>query len=124
MAMKTISVAKLRKLGACSKQVDKFQSIFGNGPVKVTVELCVAHAQNFNWDWAAKNLLTAPAWAEYLRVTAPALTEFERAIVAAQAEYERATAPPWAEYEHATAPPWAKYRRAIAPAWATAYLNQ
>ena len=68
----TISVAKLRKLGACHSQVDKFNKIFGDKSVAVTVELCVAHAQDFNWDWAANNLLTAPAEAEYDRVVAPA----------------------------------------------------
>ena len=67
---RTISVAKLRKLGACQLQVDKFNKIFGNKPVAVTVELCVAHAQDFNWDWAANNLLTAPAKTEYDRALA------------------------------------------------------
>ena len=82
---KTISVAKLRKLGACQSQVAKFKEIFGDKSVAVTVELCVAHAQDFNWDWAAGNVLTASAKAEYNRVAASAM-----------AEYNRVVAPAWA----------------------------
>ena len=82
---KTISVAKLRKLGACHSQVAKFKEIFGDKSVAVTVELCVAHAQDFNWDWAANNLLTAPARSEYYRVVAAAKTEYDRVVAAAWA---------------------------------------
>ena len=121
---KTIGVAKLRKLGACHSQVDKFKEIFGNKPVAVTVELCVAHAQDFNWDWAANNLLTAPAKTEYSRVVASARSEYNRVVAPARSEYDRVAAAARSEYNRVVAPALAEYDRVVAAAWATAYLNQ
>lgn len=62
---------------ACSDQVNKFAALFPDG-VTVTAELCERYAQEFYFNWAAENLLTAPAWAEYERVEATALAEYKR----------------------------------------------
>ena len=72
--MKKITARKLKLLGACQEQVDNFKELFPSGTV-VTVELCVLHAQTFNWNWAAQHLLSAPAWAEYDRVEASAFAQ-------------------------------------------------
>ena len=69
-----ITLSQLKSLNACKSQVDKFSELFGES-VDVTPELCVSHAQDFDWGWAAKNLLTDSAWAEYKRVTARAFGE-------------------------------------------------
>ena len=81
---KTITLAQLRKLGACKDQVALFKVTFGSS-VEVTVEAAVEHADKFDFDWAAGKLLSAPARAEYEKVCAAAL-----------AEYEKVCAPAWA----------------------------
>ena len=71
----TARILKLK--GACIGQVALFKSLWPDG-VQITEALCIAHASEFDWGWAANNLLSAPAWAEYERVRAPALAEYER----------------------------------------------
>ena len=51
-----ITARLLKFKGACKEQVEKFKELFPDG-VEVTESLCVIHAQDFNWDWAAYNLL-------------------------------------------------------------------
>src|SRR5208282_2710189 len=87
---------------ACQEQVDLFRAKFGES-VDITEELCVSVATEFNFDWAAQELLTAPALAEYECVTAQALAEYERVTAQAQAEYKRVTTQAWAEYQRGTA---------------------
>ena len=57
---------------ACAEQVKQFRALFGSRLVTVTRRLCVSHAHTFNWDWAASNLLSAPAWKAYNEANAPA----------------------------------------------------
>ena len=71
MNSRTLTLTTLKKKGACSEQVALFRKMFGRS-VEITEALCVEHASVFSWGWAARNLLTAPALAEYLRATAPA----------------------------------------------------
>jgi hypothetical protein len=71
MNSRTLTLATLKKKGACSEQVALFRKMFGRS-VEITEALCVEHASVFSWGWAARNLLTAPACAEYDRVTAAA----------------------------------------------------
>ena len=59
-----ITLAQLKKLRACGAQVALFRKYFGE-EVEVTEALCVKHAQEFSWDWAAVNLLSAPALKAY-----------------------------------------------------------
>ena len=73
-----ITLVQLRKKRACASQLAKFESLFGDSVV-VTRELCIRHAADFDFDWAAEHLLSAPAWAEYRRARAPALVEYRRA---------------------------------------------
>ena len=68
---RTLTLATLKKKGACSDQRALFRKMFGKS-VEITEALCVERAAAFNWVWAAENLLTAPAEAEYKRVTAQA----------------------------------------------------
>ena len=96
MTSRTLTLATLKKKGACKEQVALFRKMFGRS-VEITEALCVEHAAVFSWGWAAENLLTAPAWAKHERVTAAAL-----------AECHRVTAPAWAEYDRVTAAAWAR----------------
>ena len=86
-----VTTAKLRDLGACRDQVDLFVALFGES-VEVTKALCIEHAQKFNWNWAAKNLLPKTARAEYDHATASAWDEYDHAKASARAEYERTKA--------------------------------
>ena len=45
---------------ACRGQVDLFAELFPEGVV-ITESICLAHATEFDWDWAARKLLQPPA---------------------------------------------------------------
>ena len=125
---KIITLRKLKAKRACQVQLDKFKELFGS-KVEITLELCIKHAHDFDFNWAADNLLsasalaeyqrvTAPAWTEYNRVTASAWTEYQRVKASALAEYNRVKAPALAEYDRVTASAYAEYDRVRASAWA------
>ena len=99
--MSKITVDMLRKVAACTSQIQLFEQLFPEG-VTPTVALCVEHASKFDWDCASRKFLLAPAWAQY----------------------EAATAPAWAQYAAATAPAWARYKAAKAQAWAEQWITQ
>lgn len=134
MTAPAITYAQLKANDACKGQLALFKRKFDDSVV-VTVELAESVADLFDWDWAARYLLDAPAWAEYIRATAPARAEYERAKADAWVEYKRATADPRAEYERADAATWAEYervdaaaraeyKRATAAAFARAYIME
>ena len=117
----------LQAAKACPEQVALFRAHFGDGGT-VTLAKVRKVALLFNWDWAARFLLSPASWAEYERVkvlaraeydsiTVPAWAQYERVIVPALAEYKRVKASAWAEYERVTGPAWAQYERVKASAW-------
>ena len=70
---KTITVEWLREQSACPDQVKLFADTFGQSAT-ITPELIRRAAEvKLDLDWAAKNLLMAPAWAAYEQAKAPAL---------------------------------------------------
>jgi hypothetical protein len=107
----------LKRKRACREQVALFEKLFPNG-VEVTEAICVAHADKFNFHWAAENLLSAPALAEYERIEAPAWAEYMRSLAAAWDEYGRSLAAAWDEYGRSRAAAWAEYGRSRAAALA------
>lgn len=110
-----LSLEDLQVRNACADQVVVFQALrLADQPI--TEAVCLHCADQFDWRWCAKNLLTPSLLAEYERTVAPAKAEFERATVPAQLEYERAIAPLKAAYKRGIAPFYAEYERAIAPA--------
>ena len=110
-----LTIAKLRKLGACTEARDNLQRIFGPGPITVTEALCVTHATDgVNWDWAACHLLPQAARAEYDLARTAAQAEYDRVSAAARAEYDRASAAAGAKYERACASARAEYDLACA----------
>ena len=56
-----ITKALLISKHACRGQVDLFAELFPEGVV-ITESICLAHAAEFDWDWAARKLLRPPAW--------------------------------------------------------------
>ena len=113
--MSKITVDMLRKVAACTSQIQLFEQLFPEG-VTPTVALCVEHASKFDWDFASRKFLLAPALAQYEAAKAPAWAQYKAATAPAWAQYEAATAPGWARYEAAKAQAWAQYKAATAQA--------
>ena len=103
----------LKSKGACTEQVDLFREL-GGDKVPITLALVEEHASKFDWNWAARHLLSEAYWAEYEHVQRSAWAEYERVKGLAWAEYERVTGPALAEYEHVRRLAWAEYERACA----------
>ena len=142
---KIITLAQLKAAGACANALQRFAAAFGES-VQVTPSLAGKYADQFSWDWAADNLLPAPArteykiveartWAEYEIVVARAWAECAQAVAPAQAKYAAAAAPElallnsppseqdgvarahlWAKYDRDRERALAEYDRAVAPA--------
>jgi hypothetical protein len=107
-----------RLKGACWEQMALVQAEWPEG-IPLTKKAAVRAAElGLDFDWAARTLLPAPAWAEYEKVVAAALAEYEKVVAAAWAEYEKVVAPALAEYEKVVAAAWAEYKKVQAAAWA------
>lgn len=52
-----VTRSALATLSACEPGLRNFTEAFADQPVKITEELCVTHAGDFEWEWAACNLL-------------------------------------------------------------------
>ena len=119
--MTELKLQTLIDRGACQPKADLFRARFGES-VDITPELCESVASDFDFEWAAENLLTAPALAEYKRVSDAAVAEYKRVTAPARAEYERVRAPACAEYERVTDAAYAECDRAIAREFARQYI--
>ena len=87
-----ITVKQLIKLNACADQVKVFKKVFG-ASATVTLANCLkAGKAGLDFDWAAQNLLPAPAREAYEKVTAPAWKAYGK--VRTTAFYRAATTKP------------------------------
>ena len=120
---KILKLQQLIDADACLQQVELFRSTFGD-QVEVTVELALSVFDKFDWDFAARKFLSAPARAEYDKVMAAAGAEYDKVMAAAWAEYDKVRAPAWAEYDKVMAPARAEYDKVRAPAWANLYIGE
>jgi len=127
--MKKITLDQLKRLKACKEQVSQFESLFGKSrgfrSEAAAVRVARKHAQVFDWDWAARQLISDSAYLEYKRVRITALEEYARVTAAALQEYARSQpsvldyheeSPAYAEYIRVQSPAYAEYIRAITPA--------
>ena len=112
-----ILLSALRAAGACADQVELFVARFGDG-VDVTEVLCLSVADLFDWDWAAENLLPAPARAEYWRAMRITMAQFDVPKLLAWDEYLSAD-----EYQRAAEAVALAYQRAAAAAFARAAIG-
>jgi len=113
-----LTLETLRKLGACAVQFQRFALTFGES-VDVTPELCVSVADEFDWEWAVRRLLSPDAQAEYKRVRALARAEYEHVCDSAHTEYKRV----WSLYTRAYDSAWAKYKRVCAETFGRLYAS-
>ena len=87
-----ITAAMLREKNACADQVKIFESEWPNG-ANVTLKNCRrAFELGLSLDWAAENLLSAPARATYQSARATAEATYQSAIAPAEATYQSAIA--------------------------------
>lgn len=141
---RTLTMATLRKKGACRDQIALFRELFGTR-VEVTEALAAEHAGQFIAAWAADHLLSRQARATYDTAMAQARATYDTARAQARAAYDAAmaharraaydaareawdaydaaTAPAWDAYSAASNAAWAAYNAAKAKAWARAYIN-
>jgi hypothetical protein len=117
---KTLTYAQLKSAGACANQRKQFKTLFGLS-VEVTEALCLFVSDQFDWDWASRNLLSPAAQAEVDKVRAAARAEVDKVTAAAWAEYDKVTAAAWAEFDKVRAPAWAEYDKARAAAFGRLY---
>ena len=131
---KKITTKMLTDLGACHGQIVKFNELFPEG-ANVTIELCVKHAADFDWDWAVGAFLSRPALADYRAAVAPYLEAYKVASASALATYGATISPvryvsdadmvhAWDKYRADVSPSSDAYESAKASAWASAYLSQ
>jgi len=118
-----VTLKRLEEFGACAEGRERFRELCGES-CTVTEKLCVEHATEFNWDWAACRFLPVEAWAEYDKAWAPTWEGYKRACVAALAEYDKTRKAAYAEYRRVVEAAYAEhrrveeYQRARAAAWA------
>ena len=115
MKSRILHLQTLIDKGACSDQVKLFRERFGKS-VRVTEALCVRAAPDFDWNWAAQHLLSAPAHKAYNDACAPAQKAYNEARAPAQV-YNEARATAQKAYDEATAPARKVYNEARATAW-------
>ena len=115
-----LTIEQLIEQRACASQVKLFREMFGRS-VNITQKACICVADKFDFAWAARKLLPAPALAEYERVRVQAWAEYARVTAPAWAEYERVRAPAWAECARVRVPAWAEYERVRARTFAKLY---
>jgi hypothetical protein len=77
-----ITVKMLKSKDACFSQVKLFQDLFGDA-VEVTRELCLKHASDFDFNWAAMNLLNTSARRAYEEAVASAWRAYDEAVALA-----------------------------------------
>ena len=125
MTMK-ITAALLRAKYACEIQVRQFEALFPNG-VEITSDLCVLHADSFDWGWAAKNLLPPDKYADYKAKTVPRYADYEVKVAALFADYRVKVAQIYADCktkfaflwaDHKVDALWAGCKAEITPLWA------
>lgn len=116
-----LTLARLKKAGACSEQIDRFRRLFGE-QVEVTEALCAELAHAFDWGWAAEHLLSPLAEEVYDAALDQAWEAYLAALAQARAAYTPATAQACETYGAARAQARDAYDAACARAWASAYI--
>jgi hypothetical protein len=108
----------LQAKNVCTEQADKFRALFPHGVV-LTEALCIAHASDFNFTWAAANLLSTAAQEAYEKACAPARETYNKTLAVAKKACEKACAAAWEAYDKAPAPSWEACDKACTTAWET-----
>ena len=84
--MDRFNIEILKKHDACQPQIELFTKQFPDG-APLTVEAALSVSTVFDWNWAAKNLLTALNRDAYRAATKPALEAYDASLKAALEAY-------------------------------------
>lgn len=98
MSHVTVTNGLLLKLGACQEERELFAKLFLSGAVQVTVELCMKHATDFDWEWAGEYLLNGEGRTEFLYEYDRILTKYNTVHAPIQTAYNLARGPIDTEY--------------------------
>ena len=109
--------------GACTDQIALFRKFYPKGK-NVTLAACLRHAARFNWRWATRNLLSAPAQKACIKEIDTALEAYAKASLAAWKASAKARAAAWEAYDRKCAAAWEAYAKASATAFAHAALSE
>lgn len=98
-----ITLYQLEVRGACIPQAKKFKELFGES-VEVTLDLCLKHAQDFDWNWGAHQFLSPDALKFYQehesfahRTFLDAMRPFQ-GTATTDKEYAKVRVPAWEAY--------------------------
>ena len=106
-----LTLKTLKSKNACREQVVLFRQLFGDSVV-VTPELCVKHKNDFDFAWAAKNLLSKTAHDKYYA---------ERNVAYKKYREEKNAA--WHRYTTKTNEAWNMFSAERASTFGNAYVN-
>jgi hypothetical protein len=121
--MTILTAAMLTKKGACANQVEAFSRAFGPDGIDLTDTsrdafiIEVAILAEFDYEWAAKHLLSPKADKAYSEARATAYKAYSEAIAPAYKAYSEAIAPAYKAYSEARATAYKAYSEARAPAY-------
>ena len=82
-----IALKDLRRMGACSGQVELYKSLFGT-EVELTLEAVVQYGAQFDLNWIEPKIMSETQYADYESKRAPL-----------DADYESKRAPLYADYK-------------------------
>lgn len=105
--MKILSLQTLIDKGACLSQVELFREKFGES-VEVTESLANQVVHEFDFDWAARHLLSTPTYKEYKKLCAPAYEEYKKMRDLVYKEYKTVCGLAYEEYKKVCAIAFAK----------------
>ena len=91
--------------GACTDQIALFRKLYPKGK-NVTLAACLRHATRFNWRWATRNLLSAPAQKACIKEIDTALEAYAKARLAAREAYAKASRAARGAYDRKCAAAW------------------
>lgn len=112
MKSRTLLLSTLVQPEVCSGQVDLFKQTFGDS-VEVTTELCKKYASDFDWSWAASNLISASAQKIYDETCAPARKVCNEICASA-----------WKIYDETCTSAWKIYYETRAETFANLYIGE
>ena len=93
-----ITLKDLRRMGACSGQVELYKSLFGT-EVELTREAVVQYGAQFDLNWIAPKIMSEAQYADYESNRASLYADYESKRAPLFADYLSKRAPLYADYE-------------------------
>ena len=109
-----ITLKDLRRMGACSGQVELYKSLFG-GEVEMTRENVLKYGAQFDLNWIAPKIMSEAQYADYVSKRAPLNADYDSKRDALFTDYESKRDALYADYESKHAPLYADYKSNRAP---------